>query len=137
MLAKEGERLILEAYRKADFKKDKTQNLHDSYGSAVYYNGKYVYGTKRFLSRRAVEPRFNTYSKKNEFGFDAVNEYLDSYKPTSKGFELIAVAAMFYAEILEKGKGRLRRKYRVISGLSGSMDDLAKRTGGIVANINL
>lgn len=136
-LSKEGRKLILKAYNTANYKKDKTQNLHDSYGCAVYYNGKYVYGTKQFLNARAKVPRFNYYTGQKEYGFDEMNKYLDNYKPSTKGFELVVVAAMFYAEILEKGKGRLRRKYRVISGIDSDMSELAAKVGGRVIDINL
>ena len=38
-LAIKGRNLIEKAYLDADYNKNKTQNLHDSYGSAVFYNG--------------------------------------------------------------------------------------------------
>lgn len=136
-LADEGERLIKRAFQTANFKKDKTQNLHDSYGCAVYFNKKYIYGTKRVLSPRAQVPRYNSYTKKNEYGQEEINEYLDSYKPKSNGFELVVVAAMFYGLFLEKGSGKLRKKYRVISGINADFEELARKTGGKVVNINL
>ena len=136
-LADEGEKLIKKAYLTATFKKDKTQNLHDSYGSAVYYNGRYVDGTKRVLSPRAVERKYNTYTGKEEYGQEEIHKYLDSYKSKFKGFELIVVAAMFYGMFLEKGSGRLRKKYRVISGINSSFEDLSAKTGGRIVDINL
>lgn len=136
-LAREGEKLILKAYNSANFKKDKTQNLHDSYGSAVYFNRKYVIGTKRLFSARAKEPRFNYYTKENEYGFQEINSYLDNYVPKTNGFVLLVAVAMFYGTFLEKGSGRLKRKYRVLSGISSDMNSLAQLTGGTVTNINL
>lgn len=136
-LARQGEKLILKAYNTANFKKDKTQNLHDSYGSAVYYNGRYVVGTKRLFSARAKKPRFNYYTKDNQYGFEEINRYLDSYVPKTKGFVLLVAVAMFYGTFLEKGSGTLKRKYRVISGISSDMDSLAQLTGGTVRNINI
>lgn len=136
-LAMEGEKLLLKAYNTANFKKDKTQNLHDSYGSAVYFNRKYVIGTKRLLSARATTPRFNYYEQEEQFGFEEINKYLDNYVPKSNGFVLIVAVAMFYGTFLEKGSGKLRRKYRVITGISSEMDNLAKVTGGTVNRINL
>ena len=135
-LAKEGKRLIDKAFETANFDKHKTQNLHDSYGSCVFYNGKEVPNTRRYVGRKA------TVGKKNPqgeliLGRAEIDKYFDSYKPTTRGFELVTAAAIFYAEILEKGMGRLKRKYRVISGLSGEMNALAKQTGGKVVNINL
>lgn len=135
-LAEEGKKLIDKSFATADFNKNRTQNLHDSYGSCVFYDGKEVPNTRRYVGRKA------TIGKKNPqgeliLGRAEVDAYFDAYKPKSKGFELVAVAAIFYAEILEKGKGKLRHKYKVITGLSGDMDDLAKLTGGRVVNINL
>ena len=135
-LALEGKRLIDRAFETANFDKHKTQNLHDSYGSCVFYNGKEVPNTRRYVGRKA------TVGKKNPqgeliLGRAEIDKYFDSYKPTSKGFELVTAAAIFYAEILEKGKGRLKRKYRVISGLGSEMDSLARKTGGKVININM
>lgn len=136
-LSREGERLIRRAFETANFKKDKTQNLHDSYGCAVYYRGKYVYGTKKFLSARANTPRYNPYTKEDEYGIEEINKYLDAYKPKSNGFELIVAAAMYYGSFLEKGSGRLKRKYRVISGISSDIEELAKKYKGTVRDINL
>lgn len=136
-LARDGEKLILKAYNTANFKKDKTQNLHDSYGSAVYFNKKYVIGTKRLFSARAKVPRFNYYEKESQYGIEEINQYLDSYVPETDGFVLLVAAAMFYGTFLEKGSGRLKRKYRVISGISSDMESLAKLTGGSVKDINL
>ena len=135
-LAYEGKKLIDKAFATAEFNKNRTQNLHDSYGSCVFYNGKEVPNTRRYVGRKA------TVGKKNPqgeliLGRAEVDAYFDAYKPSSNGFELVAVAAIFYAEILEKGKGRLKHKYKVITGLGSDMDALAKRTGGKVVNINL
>lgn len=136
-LADDGKKLINKAFLTANFKKDKTQNLHDSYGCAVYYDRKYVFGTKRLLSNRATEPRYNTYSGKNEYGYDEINRFLDSYRPVGDGMVLVIAVAMFYGEILEKGKGRLKRKYKVISGVSSEIESLAEKYKATVRNINM
>ena len=136
MLAQEGKKLIDKAFATANFDKNKTQNLHDSYGSCVFYNGKEVPNTRRYVGRKAVVGKKN---QQGEFilGRAEIDNYFDNYKATSKGFELVTAAAIFYAEILEKGMGTLKRKYRVISGLGSEMNALAKRTGGKVVNINM
>lgn len=136
-LADEGRKLIIKAYETANFDKNKTQNLHDSYGSAVYYNGKLIPSTKHLFTSRAVGGRYNTYSGEIEYGRQEINEFFDNYKPHTKGFELVTAAAMFYAEVLEKGTGKLRRKYRVISGIGSAMDELAAKTKGRVIDINM
>ena len=135
-LANEGKRLIDRAFATANFDKHKTQNLHDSYGSCVFYAGREVPNTRRYVGRKA------TVGKKNPqgeliFGRAEIDRFFDSYSPKSKGFELVTAVAIFYGEILEKGKGTLRRKYRVISGLNSGMDVLAKQTGGRIIDINL
>ena len=136
-LAENGRRLLIKAFETSTFDKNKTQNLHDSYGSAVYYNGKLVPGTKFVFTSRATQGKFNSYSGELEYGRYEINEFFNNYKTHTKGFELVTAAAIFYAEILEKGTGRLRRKYRVISGIDGAMNELASKTGGTVININM
>lgn len=59
-LADEGERIILDAYRRKGFN-NRTYNLHDSYGSAVYRNGNLLRHTIRFVG----QPMEN-YDVKNE-----------------------------------------------------------------------
>lgn len=136
-LAENGRRLIIKAFETATFDKNKTQNLHDSYGCAVFYNGKLVPNTKYVFTSRAAQGRFNPYSGEMEYGRYEINDFFNNYKPHTDGFELVTAAAMFYGEILEKGTGRLRRKYRVISGIDGAMNELAAKTGGKVININM
>lgn len=135
-LAQEGKKLIDKAFATANFDKNKTQNLHDSYGSCVFYNGKEVPNTRRYVGRKATVGKVNPQGELI-LGRAEIDNYFDNYKATSKGFELVTAAAIFYAEILEKGMGKLKRKYRVISGLGDEMNALAKRTGGKVVNINM
>lgn len=135
-LAEEGHKLIQKAFQNADFNKNKTQNLHDSYGSCVFYNRKEVPNTRRYVGRKA------TVGKKNPqgelvLGRAEIDRYFDTYKSHTDGFELVTAAGIFYAEILEKRKGRLTRKYRVISGLGSSINELANKLGGKVIDINM
>lgn len=135
-LAEEGRKLITKAFETANFDKNKTQNLHDSYGSAVFYNGKEIPNTRRYVGRKAVvgkvDPQGNLMLGRAE-----IDNFFDTYKSSFKGFELVTAAAIFYASILEKGSGRLRRKYRVISGIDSDLMDLASKTGGKIVNINM
>ena len=48
---------------------------------------------------------------------------------SKNGVELVIIAAMFYASILEGGRGTLRRKYQVISGATNLMGSLANKYG--------
>lgn len=134
-LADEGKKLIDKAFETATFNKHKTQNLHDSYGSCVFFNGKEMQGTRRYVGRKAVQPRYRP-TGEAVWGREEIDKFFDSYRAKKDGWELVTAAAIFYAEELEKGIG-LRRKYRVISGLGSEMNALAKRTGGRVVNINM
>ena len=134
-LANEGKKLIDKAFSSADFNKNRTQNLHDSYGSCVFYNRKEVPNTRRYVGRKALV------GKKNQqgeliLGRAEIDNYFDTYKTHTDGFELVTAAAIFYAEILEKGMGSLTRKYRVISGLDAGIEQLAGKTGGKVIDLN-
>lgn len=136
MLADEGEKLIKKAYSSANFSKNKTQNLHDSYGSCVFYNRKEVPNTRRYVGRKAVVGKKNPQGELI-LGRAEIDRYFDTYKSSTDGFELVTAAGIFYAEILEKKKGRIKKKYRVISGLSDSIKNLASELGGKVIDINL
>lgn len=48
-LTERGEDIIKQAYNRRRWK-NRTYNLHDSYGSAVYYNGNLLRYTRRYLS---------------------------------------------------------------------------------------
>lgn len=135
-LAAEGKNLIDKAFATAEFNKNRTQNLHDSYGSCVFYKRKEVPNTRRYVGRKAVVGKRNPQGELI-LGRAEIDKFFDTYKPHTDGFELVTAAAIFYAEILEKGKGTLRRKYRVITGLGGEMDTLAAKLGGKVIDINL
>lgn len=134
-LANEGKKLIDKAFASADFNKNRTQNLHDSYGSCVFYNRKEVPNTRRYVGRKAVVGKKNPQGELI-LGRAEIDNYFDTYKTHTDGFELVTAAAIFYAEILEKGMGSLTRKYRVISGLDAGIEQLAGKTGGKVIDLN-
>lgn len=122
-LIMEGERIMKRAYESRDFK-DRTYNLHDSYGSAVYHNGLLVKDSIRTLSPMATKPK--KWYGELMYGHDEVVDYLMRYKPRSSGFQLVVVAQMPYGEILEEGRGNLKRKYKVISGINSEMSQAAR-----------
>ena len=134
-LANEGKRLIDKAFETANFNKNKTQNLHDSYGSCVFYNRKEVPNTRRYVGRKALVGRVDL-DGNLVFGREEIDKYFDSYRTHTDGFELVTAAAIFYAGILEKGGGRLKKKYRVISGLDAGIEQLASKTKGTVIKLN-
>lgn len=134
-LAEDGLKLIVEAYNGSDYRKDKTQNLHDSYGSCVYYNGKKVKGSERFMQKKATEGRYNCYTKRVEHGRQEIMDFFDNYEANKKGFELVLAVAMFYGGYLEEKKGGIHNYYKVISFVADKAKDLARKYNGNLKKI--
>ena len=134
-LAQEGKSLIETAYYNRDFN-NRTYNLHDSYGSCVFYNGKEVPNTRRYIGKVATIGKTN-HEGEIILGREEVDKYFDTYKSNFNGFELVTAVAMYYGKELEKGTGRLRRKYKVISGMDSELQALANKLKGKVVNINV
>lgn len=126
-LALEGRKAIQEAYNNRDFT-NRTYNLHDSYGSAVYYNGVLQMDSIYFISPVASKAK-KWYGKWLE-GHDELIEFLQEYQGKKNGIELVIVAAMPYASILEDGSGKLKRKYKVISGAWSQMQSIQSKYKG-------
>ena len=125
-LANDGEKAIREAYEGREFT-NRTYNLHDSYGSAVYYNGTLVKSSIRYVGAEMAE-------EDDRCGRNEVNDFFSNYRPKNrKGIDLVIVAAMFYADILEEGKGRLKRKYKVIAEGEDYMKNLATHFRGTLS----
>lgn len=133
-LIKKGKDLVEEALRTKTYEHD-TYNLHDSYGAGVYYNGRLIreyYNTPS----KAKKPKKNL--GELEYGKDNIRDYLhEEYKPTTNGIVLVVVATMFYGEILERGGGKLKQKYKVISQISSSAELVANEFKGKVNTIGL
>ena len=125
-LADDGEKAIREAYEGREFT-NRTYNLHDSYGSAVYYNGTLVKSSIRYVGAEMAE-------EDERYGRNEVNDFFSNYRPKNrKGIDLVIVAAMFYADILEEGKGRLKRKYKVIAEGEDYMKNVATHFRGTLS----
>ena len=78
--------------------KDDTYNLRDSFGWGVYYKGKQV--AKGYLE--AVPKATEGDRKRGLSGREQVDAFLNNYKPrTMNDIELVFVAGMYYAGILE------------------------------------
>lgn len=131
-LASDGEKLIQKAYTMADYDKNKTQNLHDSYGSAVYYNRKLYPGTKRLFTKKATTSKYDPYEAEYITGRRAIENFFATYRPATYDFQLVVAVAMFYGGILEKGLqgGQILRKYKVISMIGDDVRELADKIGG-------
>lgn len=126
-LTADGEKLVKRAYETRTFQ-NRTYNLHDSYGSAVYVNGKLVKSSIRYAgSKQAKDGKvFGDELIEGRFEIDA---FFNWFKPGTKGVDLVVIATMPYANILEKGAG-LRRKYLVISGARDLMNTVAYSYNG-------
>lgn len=134
-LAKDGEAVIRKAFDTADYMKDKTQNLHDSYGCAVYYNGQLMPYTVFKLNRLAVKGVRNRETNSVEFGFQEIDKFFKSYKAVPKGFELVTAVAMFYGQYLQDASGNQRRKYKVIANAFNDLSIIASKYKGAKVHI--
>ena len=91
-------------------------NLHDSIGSAVYFNGKLIPSSIRFAERK----KSKGVAREGYTGREAINEWFQANRVigVKNTFHLVLVAAMPYAEYLEKGtftSGDKKREIQVIS----------------------
>ena len=150
-LTEEGAAAIKQAYETRDWR-NRTFNLHDSYGSAVYVNGQLLKRTVRYVGEELVKPEkerdmgwvWNKGRSMADYrgnrrlpgdavmmrGREEVMDFFSQYTPKTKGIELVIAAAMFYANILEKGGGNLSHKFHVISQANGIMNGLARKYNG-------
>lgn len=130
-LADDGYKLIVKAYLEANYDKSKTQNLHDSYGSAVYYNGTLYPNTKRFFSELSTTSKYDPYQTREMKGREAIEDFFEQYKAPSSGMQLVIAVAMFYGGILERG---LRNKYKVIFMIGDDVKRIADQIKGAVVD---
>lgn len=107
-------RLVSTAYITKTFEEE-TGNLADSIGAAVYRDGKLIEDTLVSRVPRATSPT-RWYSDDYRSGHQEMLNYFRNYKPRIKGLTIVLVAAMPYAEVLEKRKSALKKKYKVITG---------------------
>lgn len=92
----------------------RTRNLHDSFGSAVYYNGVLIESSIRYIGGE-LSQKTDPLTKMT--GRQTLNEFLHrSHFGRAKGeMVLVCVAAMYYTEYLEEGRHRGKYKIQVIS----------------------
>lgn len=122
-LLKAGKRIVHEAIETRTYEHD-TFNLHDSYGAAVFYNGKII--REYYPPQKATEPQL-TDDGLYVYGSDDIKEYFRIEYVPEQGLELAVVASMWYGTELEKGKRPLKRKYKVISQIYSEMVELQKK----------
>lgn len=97
-LIKLGEEAIKVALREKGYK-NRTYNLHDSIGCAVYFKGNLV------ATRVSSGVKSKKESREGYTGRDAIRDFFEVNKhiSTKNSIHLMLVAAMPYAEYLEKG----------------------------------
>lgn len=121
----EGNRILQECEQERTYT-HRTDNLYDSYGYGIYVSGKIRKSGFLTPSKRASKDR--EWYGQAVSGREQILNFLNSeYKPT-KGIDLVVVAAMPYAEVLENASGGQKHKYRVISM---SYDKLKRLQGEI------
>lgn len=122
-LAMIGEKAIQEAYQSRGFT-NRTYNLRDSYGSAVYYNGALLDTTIRYIGPPEAKTK-----RQGKSGREEVNKFFRDYSPKSKGYDIVVIATMPYAGELELGGGRLKHKYHVMAGARELLERVAAKYG--------
>lgn len=122
-LAGQGKRIIHDAVQ-TKTTRQRTQNQNDAYGWAVYYNGKEMRRGYWTTSPQANAKRNGWAAQGIEKGYgrEDLTKYLNSYKPKGNGFQLIVVNAVFYTMIQERGGGKLKHRYRIITQEFSNME---------------
>lgn len=128
-LADEGGRIIEEAYKTRGFT-NRTGNLHDSYVSAVFLNGRLQKDTIRYVGSE-MSSTYREYPNsivggevEAKKGREEANKFLAEYqfsKGRQGGVVLVIAATMFYSNIVES------RGYRVLSQVQWELDRIANR----------
>lgn len=131
-LANKGEEIINKAYRSRDWN-NRTYNLHDSYVSAVFVDGKLDASTIRYvdegteLSKYAVDvgkvgSKYYDGDPIQTNGREEAEEFLKAYQKRNRAkgnrIQLVIAAAMFYSGILES-KG-----FSVLANIEWDLFDL-------------
>ncbi|WP_195585325.1 hypothetical protein [Parabacteroides goldsteinii] len=89
---------IIEYAAKSKDPNNRTYNLQDSYGYAIYHDGK-IAGMPVMLHNVADEP-----DTEGGWGTERGKRFLESYRPRVKGWSMAIVAGEFYASFLENEK---------------------------------
>ena len=99
----------------------RTRNLHDSFGSAVYYNGMLIESSIRYVGGE-LSTKVDPLTKLS--GRETLNDFFRrSHFGRAKGnMVLVCVAAMHYTKYLEEGRHRGGYKIQVISAACDYVD---------------
>lgn len=114
--------------------KNRSFNMMDAYGYAIYFNGKQMrhgYASDITMSK-GIHKGWAKHSIPADDGRGYLDQFFKEYTPKSKGIELVVVNAIYYASILEAGKGFGGATFRIISQIESDMDTLKQKHGGRV-----
>lgn len=98
-----GYKAAMDAYRSKTYT-NRTFNLHDSYGSAVYLNGKLVEDSIRYVNRsRSTRADRHGRNQGGRTGREALKNFFKNAWVVRKrdNFTILVAAAMWYAKIVE------------------------------------
>lgn len=109
--------------------KNRTGNLQDSYGAALYKDGVLI--RESIYYKTPIATTEKKWRGEMKSGHDEMIKYFESFKPRKMGITMVLVAAMPYGEVLERGGGNLNRKYKVIVGANSVMRELAAKYEGM------
>ena len=126
-LEKEGKRILKECEQERTYT-HQTHNLYDSYGFDVYYQGKLQ--RKGFLSQSETATETKDWYGVEISGREQIENFLTSEYKSPKGIELVIVAAMPYAEVLENASSGQHQKYKVISMSYAKLAELKNQVKG-------
>lgn len=145
---------IIEKARSTKETDNITGTQYDSYGLAVFFNGKLYYSLKssdpsKDLTsvKRSIETLWDEDAGRHkgwkkggvpagygrEWAALFVKEIKSSGVIPKSGFALIVFNAAFYSSVQEHGddpNSKLKRKYRIISQIVGDMQDLKSKFSG-------
>ena len=116
-----GNKFINDAYGSKKWQ-NRTFNLHDSFGYAVYEEG--VLRKSGYIG--GVEAsKFN----KGQSGRQSIEDYFNGYKSKAL-FELVIAVSMSYGKSLEMGETPSGRVYKVISQVFSDVSNLSNDIKG-------
>lgn len=137
-LAREGDRIAHKALASKEAL-DRSQNMADAYGYIVFYDGKVKKKGYALPTGMASETHkgWDKIGVKDGTGREWLDDFMDTWKPESKGFVLIVVNAAFYSGILEQGRQTNRgtsphygKQFQIISQIATDMKDLQSKFKG-------
>ena len=143
---------IIEKARETKTTNNISGTQYDSYGLAVFYNGKLYYSVKSLpggtdTSRRSryIETAFDEENGRHRgygdipdgYGREWAKMFVDEIKSSSvipkEGFAMIVFNAAFYSSIQEN-----RQKYKILSQVVGDLQDLqGKYKGSTLKGLNI